>query len=57
MSELYDIDELHEGTFLLSFKLIDRYQREDPGLRAILTCAKYQKGYFCGGMNTMEILK
>ena len=30
MSELYDIEEPPEGTFPLSFKIIDRYQREDP---------------------------
>ena len=29
VSELYDIDELPEGTFTLSFKLKDRYQQED----------------------------
>ena len=32
MSELYDIKELPDGTFTLSFNLIDRYQREDPFL-------------------------
>ena len=32
MSELYDIKELPEGTFPLSFNLIDRYQREYPFL-------------------------
>ena len=32
MSELYNIDELPYGTFPLSFKIIDHYQREDPFL-------------------------
>ena len=32
MSELYDTEELPEGKFSLSFKLIDRYQQEDPNL-------------------------
>ena len=27
MSELYNMEELPEGTFPLSFKLTDRYQR------------------------------
>ena len=32
MSELYDIEELPEGTFPLSLKLRDSYQQEDPFL-------------------------
>ena len=32
MSELYDIDEIPEGTFPLSFNIIDRYQQEYPVL-------------------------
>ena len=55
-SELYDIEELPEGTFPLSFKRIDRYQREDPFLTENPKCAEYQKGYFRGGHNTIEIL-
>ena len=30
MSELYDIDELPEGTFPISFNTIYRYQQGDP---------------------------
>ena len=30
MSELYDTEELPEGTFPLSLKPVDRYQREYP---------------------------
>ena len=30
MSELYNIEELPEGKFPLSFFLIDRYQKEAP---------------------------
>ena len=30
MSEFYDNEELLEGTFTISFKLIVHYQREDP---------------------------
>ena len=32
ISELYNIDELIDGMFPLSFKIIDHYQREDPFL-------------------------
>ena len=37
MLELYDIEELPEGTFTISFKLKDRYQREYPILTEKLT--------------------
>ena len=40
-SELYNIEEMTEGTFTLYFKLIDRYQGEDPILTEKLTCAEY----------------
>ena len=40
MSELYKIEELPEGTFPLSFNLLERYQREDPFLTEKLKCAK-----------------
>ena len=56
MSELYDIDKLPERNFTLSFKLIDRYQSKDSFLQAKLTCANYQKGYFRGGKNTLELV-
>ena len=55
MSELYDINELNKGTFPLSFQLIDCYQQEDPRLQEN-TCATYQKGYFCGNCNTIELV-
>ena len=32
MPEIYGVDKLSYGTFTLSFKFIDRYQREDPFL-------------------------
>ena len=56
MSELYDIEELPEGAFPLSFKLIDRYQREEPFLTEKINSAEYQKGSFCGGWNTIELV-
>ena len=56
ISELYDIDELLDGTFNLSLKLIDRYQREYPFLSETLKCTEYQKGYFRGGRNTIEVV-
>ena len=54
--ELYNIKELPDGTFPLLFKLIDRYLREDPFLTEKLKCAEYQKGSFCGGCNTIELV-
>ena len=39
ISELYDIDELPDGTFSLSFNIIDRYQREYPFLTEKLNSA------------------
>ena len=30
MSELYDIEELPDGTFTISFKITERNQHEDP---------------------------
>ena len=56
MLELYYIVELPEGTFPLSFNLIDRYQREDPFLTEKLKCVEYKKGYFCGGRSTIDII-
>ena len=56
MSEIYDIDKLPEGNFPLSLKLIYFYQLEYCCLQAKLTCAKYQRGYFCGDRDTIELL-
>ena len=56
MTEIYDINEITEGYFPLSFTLIDRYQREDPCLQATIICAKYQKVSFFGVRNTIEIV-
>ena len=56
ISELYDIDELPEGMFPISSNIIDRYQREDPVLSEKLNSVEYQKGYFCGGRNTIKLV-
>ena len=56
MTEIYDINEITEGYFPLSFTLIDRYQREDPCLQARLTCANYQNDPFRGGRNIIELV-
>ena len=56
MPEIYDRYELPEGTFLLSLNIIDRYQQEDPILLEKLNSAEYQKGYFCIGRNTIEVV-
>ena len=54
MSGLYDIYEVPEGMFLLSFNIIDLYQREYPFLSEKLNSAEYQEGYFRGGRNTVK---
>ena len=46
MSELYDIEELPNGTFDLYFKKIDRYQREDPFLTEILNAQNINRVIF-----------
>ena len=56
MSEIYDIEELPEGTFPLSFNLIDRYQREEPFLTGKIKCAEFTNGYFRGGRNTIDLI-
>ena len=56
MSEIYDIKEVPGGTFSLSFNFIDWYQREDPFRTEKVNCTKYQKGTFCEGRNTIEIV-
>ena len=45
-----------EGAFPLSFKLVDRYQREHPTLTGKLTRPEYKKGSFCGGWNTIKLI-
>ena len=55
--ELYNIDGLQYFTFPLSFNLIDRCKWEDPFLLEKIKCRKYQNGYFCGGHNTLELIK
>ena len=56
MSEHYDIKELSEGTFPLSFKILDRYQQEEPILTGKLKCAGYKKGSSCRGQNTIKLV-
>ena len=41
--EMYGVEELQNGTFPLKFTTIDHYQREDPGIKAILKSAKRKK--------------
>ena len=51
MSEINDIKELSNGTFLISLKLIRKYQREEPSIIDKYKDGTYHKGYFCGGSN------
>ena len=52
MSELYDIEELPEGMFPLSFNLVYRYQRKYPILTEKQTCLEYATGSFHGVRST-----
>ena len=56
MLELYNTKEPPEGMFLLPFKIIGRYQQEDPVLTKKLTCIEYKKGSFRGGINTLKLV-
>ena len=51
MSEINDIEELPEGTFPVNLKLIQKYQRLEPIIRAKYKDGTYHKGYFRGGIN------
>ena len=51
VSEINDIKELPEGTFLINLKLIQKYQRSEPIIIAKYKNGTYYKGYFCGGRN------
>ena len=46
ISKLYNIEELPEGTFHLSFNLIDRYHREYPSLTENLTVQNIKRVIF-----------
>ena len=56
MPELYDIEEMPEGTFPLYFNLIDRYHQEDPFLTEELKWAEFTKGYFRVGRSTIDLI-
>ena len=47
MPEINDIEEIPEGNFLIYFKLIQKYQREEPSITAKCTDGTYHKGCFC----------
>ena len=51
MSEINDIEEIHEDTFSINLKLITQYQRTEPSLMAKYKDGTYHKGYFCGLSN------
>ena len=56
MSEIYGIKGFPDGKFPISFNLIDRYQRGDSFLTEKLKFAKFKKGSFRGGRNTIELI-
>ena len=42
--------------FLLSFKLVDLYQLEEPILTEKIDSSEYIQGYFRGGQNTINLV-
>ena len=46
MLEIYYIEEFSEGTFPLSFNLIDRYKKEEPFLTEKLNAQNIQRFLF-----------
>ena len=56
MYELYDIDELPVGTFLLSFIIINCYHRDDLLILEKLNSAEYQKSFLCRDRNTIKLV-
>ena len=51
MSEINDIEERPEGTFLINLYLIHKYQRLELSIRAKYKYGTYQKCSFRGGIN------
>ena len=51
MSEINDIEELHEGIFPINLKLIQKQQSEESRITAKYNDGTYHKGSFCGGSN------
>ena len=51
MSEIYDIEEITEGTFPINFKLIEKYQRTEPILMNKYKYGMYHTGSYSGGSN------
>ena len=54
LSSLYDIKELLEGIFLITFNNIDCQQYESPVLMAKLKCATYKTIYSSEGGYTIQ---
>ena len=51
VSEINDTEEIPEGTFSISFKLIQKYQWVEPSTIARYKDGTYHKGYCFGGIN------
>ena len=56
MLELYNIEELPEGPFPISLKLIDHYQREYHLLTKNIYAQNMPKGSFSRGWDTIELV-
>ena len=56
MLELYNIDEIPDGKFILPLKLIDRYQKEETFLSENLNVQNTKRAIFCGVQNTIGLV-
>ena len=56
MSKINEIEEIPEGTFLVSLKLIEKYQQTETIPMDKYKDGKYHTGSFCGGNNIYLIL-
>ena len=54
--EMYDVEGLKNGTIPLKFTTLDHDQWEDLGIKAKLLSKKYEKGYFCRGRNSINMV-
>ena len=52
MSEIYDIEEIPEGSYLIILKLIAKYKWSQPIIMAKYEDGMYHKGSFHGGSNS-----
>ena len=56
LSEIYDTKELPEGKFLVTLNGIYWYQQKWPCLSEKYIFVKYNRAYFCGVQNAIDVI-